>query len=78
MNEDWNRKYLSGCTKEALIELYLQMRFERDLYMELYETKRNCEDCVCYNEIEAGCGFCCEKNMSVDAMMCCQHFKGEE
>ena len=37
MDEKWIRNYLNGCTKEAVIELYLQMRFERDLYMQLYE-----------------------------------------
>lgn len=39
MNEEWIRRYLSECTKEALIELYLQMRYERDLYMRLCEIK---------------------------------------
>lgn len=43
MNEEWIRKYLNECTKETLIELYLQMRFERDLYMELYEMKKEGE-----------------------------------
>lgn len=38
MNEDWIRKYMNNCTKEAIVELYLQMRFERDLYAELYEN----------------------------------------
>lgn len=39
MNEDWIRKYLGACTKEAIIELYLQMRSERDLYMKLCAIK---------------------------------------
>lgn len=43
INEDWIRKYLSKCTKETLIELYLQMRFERDLYMKLCEIIREGE-----------------------------------
>lgn len=40
MREEWIRKYMSGCTKEALIELYLQMRFERDMMTELYEEQK--------------------------------------
>ena len=33
-------KYLNNCEKETLIQLYLQMRFERDLYSDLYEKER--------------------------------------
>lgn len=43
MSEEWIRKYLSGCTKETLIELYLQMRYERDLYMKLCKIIREGE-----------------------------------
>ena len=32
------KKYLSKCDKDALIGLYLQMRFERDLYADMYES----------------------------------------
>lgn len=35
MDEKWIRNYLEGFTKEAVIELYLQMRFERDLFMQI-------------------------------------------
>lgn len=40
LNEDWIRKYMNNCTKEAIIELYLQMRFERDMYADMYENLR--------------------------------------
>lgn len=44
MLEDNLKRYLRQLSKEAIIELYLQMRFERDLYEHmLTETKRNCE-----------------------------------
>lgn len=35
------KKYLSDCSKETLIELYLQMRFERDLYRRMYEDSKS-------------------------------------
>lgn len=35
------KKYLSDCSKETLIELYLQMRFERDLYCCMYEELKS-------------------------------------
>lgn len=38
-NEDEAIEYLSACSKDALIDLFLQMRFERDLYMEMYERR---------------------------------------
>lgn len=37
-NEKEIKKYLSSCDKEALISLYLQMRFERDLWQSMYEN----------------------------------------
>lgn len=36
-NEDEVIEYLSAYSKDTLIDLFLQMRFERDLYMEMYE-----------------------------------------
>lgn len=33
------KKYLNKCDKDTLIELYLQMRFERDLYNSLLNDK---------------------------------------
>lgn len=32
-------EYLSTISKDTLIDLFLQMRFERDLYMEMYERR---------------------------------------
>lgn len=35
------KKYLSACNKDTLIELYLQMRFERDLYIRMYDDLKS-------------------------------------
>ena len=33
------KRYLAQCDKNTLIELYLQMRFERDLYASMIDDK---------------------------------------
>lgn len=60
MRENALREYLKTCEKDALIELYLQIRFERDLMTELYEEQKKFIDKN--KNVIRYCGTCSHQN----------------